>query len=116
MAFIFEPWKREKFDPEYKLNNEWVACAPMQNKRSNFAHCLMDNMVYVFGGISGTDVKARTHYPVLAALNCERYDPKQDKWQEFEIKHAPCLGAFAWTECDSGQIFISGGTDGYLIQ
>ena len=48
----------------------------------------------------------------------EKYDLKQNKWEEYEIKGAFPLAAFGWTALapESGQILILGGTDGDLIQ
>lgn len=92
----------------------------MQNRRANFCHLVLDNLVYVFGGISGTleESGAEAHFPKMATLNAERYNPAADTWEEFEIPNIPSLGAFAWTTYgkDSSKIIILGGTDGDLIQ
>jgi len=80
---------------------------------------VLDNLVYVFGGISGTvDEKKNKHVPKIAELNCERYNPKSDVWESFEIPNIPSLGAFAWTRLgeDSSKMMILGGSDGDLIQ
>ena len=90
----------------------------MKCKRANFAHIVMNNLVYVFGGISGTGEKDRAHRPVICQTATERYDPRADKWEQFEIANAPPLAAFAWTKLgsSSGQILVLGGTDGDLCQ
>ena len=51
MTFVFEPWIREMIKPKPKI--EWKTCAPMFTERACFSHLVLDNQVYVFGGISG---------------------------------------------------------------
>ena len=90
----------------------------MHSRRANFSHIVMDNKVYVFGGISGNvDDKKNFHAPKMATVNAERYDPVTDVWEKYEIPDIPSLGAFAWTQLgkDSSKILILGGTDGDLI-
>lgn len=91
----------------------------MLNRRANFSHLVLDNFVYIFGGISGNvDAKNSTHCPKMPTINAERYDPATDNWENFEIPDIPSLGAFAWTTLgkDSSKMVILGGTDGDLIQ
>lgn len=90
----------------------------MKSKRANFAHIVMDNLVYVFGGISGTGEGVNSHRPLMCSNPAERYDPKADKWEVLEIPNAPQLAAFSWTRLgdNSSKIIILGGTDGDLCQ
>jgi hypothetical protein len=53
----------------------------MNSKRANFAHLVLDNFVYVFGGIAGKGEGERAHCPTLASILAEKYDPKIDKWE-----------------------------------
>ena len=71
----------------------------MNSRRANFCHIVLDNLVYVFGGIAGTvDEKKNSHCPKMATINAERYDPQADVWEKYEIPDVPSLGAFAWTQ------------------
>ena len=91
----------------------------MNSRRANFCHVVLDNLVYVFGGISGSiDDKSGKNAPKMATINAERYDPVKDIWDQYEIENIPSLGAFAWTQLgsDSNEVVILGGTDGDLIQ
>ena len=56
----------------------WEMSADMHEARSNFAATVIDNFVYVFGGISG---KTETHTPVIAK-SIECYDPNTNLWHE----------------------------------
>jgi hypothetical protein len=77
MIFVFEPWLRVKLDPENKLYKTWNTCASMATERASFSHLVLDNMVYVFGGISGkVNEKSKSHFPVISNPNIEKYDPK----------------------------------------
>ena len=99
MIFVFEPWERLRIDPESKLYNSWTSCAPMSVERACFSQIVIDNKVYVFGGISGNSkTKKNTHVPIISEPNTERYDPKLDKWEKIEIKDSPCLAAFSWSK------------------
>lgn len=55
--------------------------------------------------------------PTLVDTICERYDPKKNAWEEYEIKGAHGLAAFGWTPMgeESGKMLILGGTDGDVI-
>lgn len=117
MQFVFQPWLEQKI--EGGKEQTWVTCKQMNSRRANFCHMLLDNYVYVFGGISGTvDDKKNFHCPRMATVNAERYDPAADAWEKYEIPNIPSLGAFAWTRMgkDSSTLVILGGTDGDLIQ
>jgi len=118
MTLVFQPWLESKMDATAQAMS-WQTRASMQCKRANFCHMVLDNLVYVFGGISGTvDEKKNKHVPKIAELNCERYNPKSDLWESFEIPNIPSLGAFAWTRLgeDSSKMIILGGSDGDLVQ
>lgn len=91
----------------------------MSNRRANFCHLVLDNMVYVFGGISGqSSEKNQEHVPKMPTVNAEKYDPVANTWENFEIQNIPPLAAFAWTPKgkNSNEIIILGGTDGDVIQ
>jgi hypothetical protein len=47
MKPVFEPWTKKTGDDAI----QWKSRAKMANARSNFAHLVLDNFVYVFGGI-----------------------------------------------------------------
>jgi N-acetylneuraminic acid mutarotase len=91
----------------------------MSNRRANFCHIVLDNMVYVFGGISGqSSEKNQEHVPKMPTINAEKYNPITNTWENIEIPNIPSLGAFAWTPKgkNSSEIIILGGTDGDVIQ
>ena len=90
----------------------------MHSRRANFCHLVIDNMVYVYGGIAGQSAKAKEeHFPKMATINAEKYDPVKDVWEKIELPNIPTLGAFAWTPKgkNAHEIIIMGGTDGDLI-
>ena len=71
----------------------------MSVERACFSHIVIDNKVYVFGGISGNSkVKKNTHAPIISEPNTERYDPVLNKWDTIVIKDSPSLGAFSWSK------------------
>lgn len=90
----------------------WEDLAPMKNCRANFAAIVLDNLVYVYGGISG---KKEVHHPVFANQVVERYSPNTKEWSELKIDNAPNVAAFAWAPLLDHKIAIYGGTDGDLI-
>lgn len=99
MIFVFEPWLRVDLDPENKLYNNWNTCQSMSVERACFSHLVIDNKVYVFGGIQGNSKeKKNKHIPIISNPNTERYDPKLDKWETIIIKDSPSLGAFSWSK------------------
>ena len=123
MKFILQPELRIKYDPEGKQDKSWISLQSMKCERANFALTAIDNLVYVFGGISSRGEGKNQHRPFIANTVCEKYDPKLDKWETHEIKAAPPLAAFSWTlippfdkNGDSSKMLIMGGTDGDLIQ
>lgn len=89
----------------------------MSVARANFGHLVVDNLVFVFGGVSANGKGKEKHFPVLSSPAVERYDPVADKWEVIEIENTPQLAAFAWTTkgANSGQMLVLGGTDGNLI-
>ncbi len=57
----------------------------MSVERACFSHIVIDNKVYVYGGISGNSKKKNTHDPIVSEPNTERYDPQLDKWETIII-------------------------------
>ncbi len=67
--------------PEYKENRKlgiydltkWNDCKPMKEARSNFAATVIDNLVYVYGGISGRKNGSGEgkHYPQMVSKAIE---------------------------------------------
>jgi N-acetylneuraminic acid mutarotase len=55
----------------------------MISARACFAHIIIENQIYVFGGISGNLKGKDSHIPKIADPLIERYDPVQDKWEPF---------------------------------
>lgn len=92
-----DPYLRQKFDPENKLVTKWESVKNMENQRANFAHIVLDKLVYVFGGIKSKGEKKNAHVPEIVNILTERYDINTDIWETIEIQNAPPLGAFAWT-------------------
>lgn len=100
------------------MNMGWHSLEGMSAPRANFALTVLDNMVYVYGGISGTGQGKESHFPTLCQTIAERYNPNMNKWENIEINNAPCLAAFGWTSIspNGDKMLIVGGTDGYVIQ
>ena len=97
------------------VQSEWVQCSPMQCARSNFAMIALNNMVYVYGGISGAGDATEAHHPVLAEIVIERYTPKIDSWEPIVVNDAPKLAAFSWCRLgNEAKIAILGGTNGEI--
>ena len=90
----------------------------MESARACFSHIVIDNKIYVFGGISGNNDGENSHTPKISDPLAERYDPIEDKWELFEIKNSPSVAAFSWTKLgkNSNKIMILGGTNGDLTQ
>lgn len=66
MKYIVQPWLIEHGDGPGEEENKdgtgggtagWKSLALMKTPRANFACCVFDNLVYVFGGISGRGEK-----------------------------------------------------------
>jgi N-acetylneuraminic acid mutarotase len=69
----------------------------MNSARANFALIVLDNLVYVFGGITAKGKGKNHHIPSIVNDLTERYNPNNDVWEKIEIKNAPPLCAFSWT-------------------
>jgi N-acetylneuraminic acid mutarotase len=90
----------------------------MNSARANFAHCVVNNFVYVFGGIESKGEGKESHIPNIAKNITEKYDINSNKWEIIEIENGPPYGAFGWTPIypeNDGKIIILGGTDGDLL-
>lgn len=75
----------------------------------------LSNLIYVYGGISGSGEGTEAHHPVLAQEVIERYTPKIDKWEPIKIAAAPRIAAFSWTRLtNDAEIAILGGTNGEI--
>merc|ERR1719265_989795 len=61
MKYVLSPWLADKVGDTNKV--EWQMLAPMSTARANFAHLVLDNLVYVFGGISATGKGDQSHFP-----------------------------------------------------
>jgi N-acetylneuraminic acid mutarotase len=86
------------FDIDQVLNSQpaiqgWQSLAHMTCARALFACTVVDNNVYVFGGIQG----AAQHQPIMAIHQCERYDPIADKWESIAIQGALSIAGFGWS-------------------
>ena len=90
----------------------------MKDSRANFAFTVVDNILYVFGGIGGQGPTPETaHEPQMVNNLCEKYDPKTNVWETIEIKNAFPVGAFGWTVLDSPErVMVFGGSDGDYLQ
>jgi N-acetylneuraminic acid mutarotase len=53
----------------------------MNAARANFAHVVLDNLVYVFGGISGRNAEPEEHLPIITNTIAEKYDPVANNWE-----------------------------------
>jgi len=71
------------------MNMGWHSLEGMSAPRANFALTVLDNMVYVFGGISGTGSGKESHWPQLVQSITEKYNPNLNKWENIEINNAP---------------------------
>ena len=118
MKCIFEPWLKtaDQDGPEGSFN--WKSKASMNSPRANFASMVLDNFVYVFGGIQGRGEGEQAHVPNLATILAEKYDPATNQWEELEIEGGNPIAAFGWTPlaADTGELLILGGTDGDVLQ
>jgi hypothetical protein len=93
------------------ITNTWQNLESMICPRANFGCQVINNKVYVFGGISSKS----GHQPILANPVCERYDPLTNKWEAVDIQGALPIAAFGWTISD-GKMLVVGGTDGEMLQ
>lgn len=86
MMFVFQPWLEQKVEGGSRTT--WQTCKQMKSRRANFCHIVLDNLVYVFGGFSGSieDKEVSGKFvPKMATINAERYDPVADTWESYEI-------------------------------
>ena len=51
MLLIFEPWIKLRPDQDKKEFSSWKSCESMSVERACFSHIVIDNKVYVFGGL-----------------------------------------------------------------
>lgn len=101
----------DKKKPTYEVST-WQTVAPMKNKRAAFGAVVVNNEIYVFGGISG---KEGTHKPILAQNVVEKYNPSTNEWTEVKIDGLTPRAAFAFTSISNNRIAVFGGTDGTII-
>ena len=105
----------------------WQGLAPMKCARASFAHLVLDNKVYVFGGIGGSQEEQINESaiitPVLSSPIAEVYDPIEDTWEEVKLETfyndrkvdtIGGLAAFGWTALKSS-LLIVGGTNGDVL-
>lgn len=93
----------------------WKSLAPMNTARANFAHVVLDNCVYAFGGISGRGTGQAAHHPTVTSIITEKYTPDTDAWEAIEVQGALPLAAFGWTRIDEDKLLIFGGSDGDML-
>ena len=87
----------------------------MNSPRSNFSITVLNNVVYVFGGFSGSSKVGDPWRPTMATT-LERLNPSSsDTWLEISIQNIPQLASFSWASTDDGRLFILGGSDGNLL-
>lgn len=58
-----------------KVTSEWTACKSMTSARANFALQVIQNTVYVFGGVEGTIKNGESWRPSLVNTIIEKYLP-----------------------------------------
>lgn len=80
-----DPYLRAKFDPDGKLKQKWETLDSMNSARANFAHCVVNNFVYVFGGIGSRGEGKESHVPNIVNNVTEKYDINSNKWEIIEI-------------------------------
>jgi len=85
----------EKFDPNEKA---WCLVAPTLEKRVAACGAVVNDKVFVFGGLRGEDC-ARSSF-------CEMYDPVTDMWSSIANTVTP--GGYASAVSFKGNIFVSG--------
>lgn len=82
-----------------EAGHKWESLAPMKEARANFMLTVVDNKVYVYGGIKGNSTEAgQTHLPELNEVLCEVYDPVENTWTEVTIENGAQLAAFGYTQ------------------
>jgi len=87
----------------------WVDCAPMSQGRCLFAATVLNNFIYVYGGIASS----KNNKPTLVDKLVERYDVALNKWANIVVENAPSLAAFGWTlGPKEGELLVLGGSNG----
>jgi hypothetical protein len=64
----------------------------MHSARSNFSALVIDQYIYVLGGLCGGDEKFS---PILSQPMCEQYSIEHDKWTPIEVFGLSPIAAFA---------------------
>ena len=94
-----------------KATSDWVVKNPMVSGRANFAIQMINNTIYVFGGVQSLSEEWR---PNLCQNIIEKYMPQEDLWMTMKIPNTPFLAAFSWCST-SERLIILGGTDGSFL-
>ena len=81
MKYVFDPYLKKKDDPENKFETTWETNKNMNNARANFALIVLDNLIYVFGGIKSKGKGKSSHVPSTVDIITERYDINTDSWE-----------------------------------
>ena len=112
-AASFERMLQEQNEQKNKVQL-WQQCSSMSSGRSMFACTVIDyKFVYVYGGIQ----EESQGYNLLANNVVERYDVIADAWTVIQVQNAPNLSGFGWCNgTEQGEIFVLGGSDGYVLQ
>lgn len=77
LTYYLQPYLRkgdEAKNPVYE-DVKWQNVANMHSKRANFAALVINNEVYVYGGIEG---KEGSHKPLLTKTIIEKYSPNSN--------------------------------------
>ena len=123
LFFELDPRLREKQEDYKDSNKKWIDYEDLICARANFGLIVLDNLVYVFGGISKAvlpqkDSKSEPYIPVMSGPAVECFNPKLNKWSEIKINNMPSIGAFSWCSISNSnpeKILIVGGTDGEVL-
>lgn len=85
----------------------------MVSARANFALQVIQNTVYVFGGVEASE-SGEPWRPSLTRTTIEKYMPQEDIWLSVTIPNTPSLAAFSWCATPDSLIIL-GGSDGNLL-
>mmetsp|Transcript_17851 Transcript_17851/g.30293 ORF Transcript_17851/g.30293 Transcript_17851/m.30293 type:complete len:381 (-) Transcript_17851:148-1290(-) len=110
---------RQKFDKAGQYRKlEWKNLAPMKSARSNFAHSIFKDKVFVYGGIKGSSKGDQSHYPDMSSPLCEVYDAVKNEWTEVVLDGARPLAFFGYSKLTpvGDKIILVGGSDGDLME
>ena len=77
----------------------------MNQKKYNFAICLQDQYIYVFGG------KSKNGMLEQILENCERYNIDEDKWEQLPNMPRERSGCKTIFTPDNKSIMLIGGID-----